>query len=330
MITIAIDGEGGDHASKTVFEALTLTYNQWSNVLLKVFCYQENANIFKQIPNLEVIICPTNENGTSTMQAAIHAVKNKEAQACVSAGNTIFYLLESLKTLDKLHLIRRPALISSIPSEPRDKVLVDIGANLQASAMEMAMFAVMGKTYAKYILKRENPKVSFLNVGSETIKGPLYIREAKSLYNQIIKDDIDQTDIAIEADFIEGDQVFSHDTDIVVMDGFTGNILLKFAEGLAKFFFRKVKENAYRSFKNRIAALFAKPLFKGLSHLNPEKYNSAILMGVDGLVVKAHGNSNGVAFASSIKYAVEMCEVNDQIISSLVNFSKKIAQSSKI
>lgn len=321
-IIIAIDGEGGDNAPLMIAQSLSLAVKHFKNVKWEVYCYQENAELFKKA-GVQPNICEKGFGETSTtMQAIVKAVKEKQVHACVSAGNTIFYFMEAIKQLSKLPLIKRPALITSMPSKPKDKVIIDIGANLQCSAFDMAMFAVMGRIYAENLFGRENPKVSFLNIGSESIKGPAFIREARFLYNQIFNEKTG----AIEADFIEGDEIFTKDIDVVVMDGFTGNILIKFAKGISKFLFNALKNTAKKSVINMIYGLFAKRLLKGMRELDHNNHNSAILMGIDGLVIKAQGSSSAQAFASTLSYAVKMATEHEDICKKLKEYGAKIAQ----
>lgn len=321
-LIIAVDGEGGDFAPQSVAQGLYLAKKKYPQVQWKVYCYQENVKLFEKI-GVNMIVCESEGNESNgTMQAIIKAVKNKEAHACVSAGNTTFYFIEAIKHLNKLPLIKRPALISSMPSKPKDKVIIDIGANLQCSAFDMAMFAIMGRIYAKQMFDRQKPKVSFLNIGSEPNKGPAYIREARTIYNQIFNENTGD----MQADFIEGDELFSKDIDVIVMDGFTGNVLIKFAAGFSKFLFGSLKAAAKKSLINMFYGLFAKRLLKDMKDLDHHNHNSGILMGLDGLVIKGHGNSNGLAFASTLCYAVKMANQQEEIINKLKEYSAKVAQ----
>lgn len=289
-IRIAIDGSGGDFAPQCVIEALKkISIND--QITYTIFCTPEHAKCYENA-QIEAQICD------NPLQTIIQSVKEKAHLACVSAGNTIFYVIEALRNLDKIDGIKRPALVTSSPSYPKDKILVDLGANLTCSDQDLAIFAIMGSVYAKIIGKIDHPKVSFLNIGSESIKGPIYIRQARQLYNQTFRDN---------ADFIESDELFSKNCDVVVMDGYSGNILIKFAAGLSRFFFKSAKEVAHKNLLNKIRGFIAKPLFKQLSSLKADKHNTALLMGVKGAVIKAHGNSNASAFAASVMYAVDIC-----------------------
>lgn len=337
-LSIAIDGSGGDKAPLFIIDTLlnisnnsikncakevdlknehdqinsysyndsaykTVHFNNNESFLVNwhIYCTKEHLH-FYQKAGINVQVCD------NPMNFAIEDVKNGNAKACISAGNTTHYAIEVLRNLERVTGIKRPALVTTAPSKPRDKVLVDVGANLQCNEYELAMFGVMGAIYAQIIHKIPNPKISFLNIGTEELKGPSYIRGARKLYEQTFNE---------TAVFIEADEVFSSDVDVITMDGYTGNMLIKFAAGLSKFFFKSVVNIAKSSFFNKLRGLVAKPLFKQLSSLQASKHNTAVLMGVKGIVIKAHGNSDSEAFKHSLEYAVQMCEKYDFILTQL-------------
>lgn len=297
---IAIDGHGGDLGNGMILEALRVLLDSnaemCKEVEFTVFC--RSAELFPGFKTVEIV----DATDQQILYHIVKAVAEKKYDCCVSAGETGFYMLQAIKYSRRI--VKRPVLVSSMPSLPRYKILLDMGANLTCTEVDLVRFAILGRCYAKIVGNIERPKVSFLNIGLEDSKGPIYIREALSRYNQCFATE--------QADFIEGDGLFEQDTDVVVMDGYTGNVLIKFAAGLSRFFFRNAKSIARNS---PLYGLMAKPLFKKLyTQLNANEHNSAIMMGLEDLIIKAHGNSNVSAFVSTLKYAINACRCYDRLL----------------
>lgn len=337
-VRVGIDGQGGDNSPDMIIEALKrieiergaknsvesnegaqerdadkLDLNSWNGVEFIVFCYPENEKKFESIGCVsKVIVCEKEQENarvTSTMDALINYAKdeNNQLDACVSAGNTGMYMALSYKRFGMSDFIKRPALVSVMPSNPRDKVFLDLGANLQYTERDLVGFAIMGAVYAKHVLGYAKPKVSLLNIGSEDFKGPSQIRQAREICEKLAA-----KNVGFECTgFIEGDEIFHADTDVVVTDGFTGNVLLKFAEGLSRFFFSSIKAATKLSWRHKIAGLFTKFLVKSTSKLDPSNHNSATMMGLKKFVVKGHGNSSAKSFYSTIKYASRLAQKHE-------------------
>jgi glycerol-3-phosphate acyltransferase PlsX len=231
----------------------------------------------------------------SSMRVALQLLRDKQVQACVSAGNTGALMALAKHILNPLEHIERPAIMTALPTLTGETHLLDLGANVDVSARQLVQFALMGSA-AVQIQGVERPRVALLNVGSEAIKGNQQVKLAAAEL---------QTMAHINyIGYVEGDGVFRGDADVVVCDGFVGNILLKSSEGLAKMIAARIKQRLGRGLRAWLLAWLAAPLLKVLrSELAPERYNGACLLGVDGVVVKSHGNASQQAFQSAISVA---------------------------
>ena len=245
----------------------------------------------------------------SSMRLAIDAVRNGDADAAVSAGNTGALMAMAKFALKTLPGIDRPAIASYFPTMKGETVMLDLGANVHCSARNLVDFAVMGTACARTILGVLTPTYGLLNVGSEDIKGHESLHEA----NAILRDtELPGTFIG----FVEGDDITKGTCDVIVTDGFTGNIALKTAEGTAKL----INEYVRRTFKSSLLAglgyLLARPALSKLrQRVDPRRYNGAMLVGLNGIVIKSHGGTDAFGFANAIGVAVDMVKQNflDQI-----------------
>ena len=243
----------------------------------------------------------------SSMRVAVNLVKKGEATACVSAGNTGALLATARFVLGMIPGIDRPAIVSALPTAHGHTVMLDLGANPDCSADHLVQFAVMGSVIATDLHGIDRPRVGLLNIGEEDIKGTDEIREA---HRRLAAAPINY------AGFVEGDGIFSGDVDVVVTDGFTGNVALKTMEGLARFIGGAMREEFTRSPLRKIGGIAAAPSLKALkSRLDPGAYNGASMVGLAGVVIKSHGGANRVAFASAVRVAVTEARkgVPDQI-----------------
>lgn len=239
----------------------------------------------------------------SSMRVAINLVKEGEADACVSAGNTGALMATSRFVLKMLASINRPAIISHFPSENGHTYMLDLGANVDSSAEDLRDFAVMGSVLANAVENIRNPRVALLNVGSEDIKGTEQVKEAARL--------LAQTDLNYVG-FAEGDDIFLGDLDVIVCDGFVGNISLKSSEGVAKLVTSALKESFASNFYAKIAAIIAMPVLASFRKtFDPGRYNGASLLGLRGIVIKSHGSADSLAFANAIGMAI--LEVDKQV-----------------
>jgi glycerol-3-phosphate acyltransferase PlsX len=233
----------------------------------------------------------------SSMRIAINLVEQGEAAACVSAGNTGALLATSRFVLGMIPGIDRPAIVSAVPAVHGHTVMLDLGANPDCTEEHLVQFAVMGSVIAADLHGIANPRVGLLNVGEEDIKGT---EEIKAAHKRL------QSATALNyRGFVEGDDIFSGDVDVVVTDGFTGNVSLKTMEGLARFIGGVMKEEFTRDPLRKLGALAATPALNALKgRLDPRGYNGASMVGLNGVVIKSHGGADRVSFANAVRVAV--------------------------
>ncbi|HUS23964.1 MAG TPA: phosphate acyltransferase PlsX [Candidatus Binatia bacterium] len=232
----------------------------------------------------------------SSMRVAIDLVKNGAAQAAVSAGNTGALMATARFVLKMLPGVDRPAIISPIPSVHGHTLMLDLGANAECSAGQLVQFAIMGSALATAVHGIDRPRVALLNIGEEEIKGNDTIRQAAALIAAAGLHYIG---------FVEGDGIFLSDVDVVVCDGFVGNVALKTGEGVAKMIVRFMKEEFTANLWHRLAAFAAYPALKSLGkRIDPRNYNGASFVGLNGTVIKSHGSADAIAFANAIRMAV--------------------------
>lgn len=234
----------------------------------------------------------------SSMRVAINLVRDGRAKACVSAGNTGALMAISRFVLKTHPKIDRPAICTSIPTMTGFCYMLDLGANVDCSAEHLHQFALMGNVLARALSDLENPRVGLLNIGEEEIKGNDQVKAAHEL--------LSASDHFNYIGYVEGDGVFSGEADVVVCDGFVGNVALKSSEGVAKLIQSFLKEEFTRTWYTKLMALIAMPVIEGLKkRLDPGRYNGASLVGLQGIVVKSHGNANKSGFKHALFVAAE-------------------------
>ncbi|MGH8496039.1 MAG: phosphate acyltransferase PlsX [Gammaproteobacteria bacterium] len=232
----------------------------------------------------------------SSMRVAIDLVRDGRAGACVSAGNTGALMATARFVLRTLPGIDRPAIISAVPSLGGHTHMLDLGASVECTPEQLFQFAVMGAIVATDIHELERPRVGLLNIGAEDIKGNDRIREAARLLTQSSLNYIG---------FVEGNDIFQGTVDVVVTDGFTGNVSLKTMEGLAHLITAHMRAELSRNWRNRLLGLLSSPVLKSLkSTLDTRRYNGASLVGLNGIVIKSHGGADELAFRNAIRTAV--------------------------
>ena len=232
----------------------------------------------------------------SSMRVAIDLVKSGEADACVSAGNTGALMATARFVLKTIAGIDRPAIISRIPSRRGHTHMLDLGANADCTAEHLLQFAVMGTVIASDLDGVSEPRVGLLNVGEEDIKGDDVVREAARLLTASTLNYVG---------FVEGDDIFSGEVDVVVTDGFTGNVALKTMEGLASMIGGTVRSEFTSGPLRRLAALASWPALRAIrNRLDPRAYNGAGMAGLAGVVIKSHGGADAYAFAQAIRVAM--------------------------
>jgi glycerol-3-phosphate acyltransferase PlsX len=231
----------------------------------------------------------------SSMRVAVNLVKEGRAAACVSAGNTGALTAMSHFVLKTIANVERAAIMSAIPSARGHTHMLDLGANTRATPEQLLQFAAMGSIVARDVYGLHRPRVGLLNIGEEDIKGHDVVQSAHAL--------IAATELNYIG-FVEGDDIFSGEVDVVVTDGFTGNVALKTMEGLAKLIADRVRSEFHRSARDKLAGWLARPTLRRVAtSLDPRRYNGACMVGLRGVVVKSHGRADGVAFARAVSLA---------------------------
>jgi glycerol-3-phosphate acyltransferase PlsX len=255
---------------------------------------------------------------TTSMGVAIGAVKDGNADAAVSGGNTGALMAMSKLALRTMPGIDRPALAALLPTlGETDMVMLDLGANTECDAQNLVQFAVMGSAYARTVLRIENPRVRLLNIGTEELKGTDELKEAASLLREA-----DYLPLRFDG-FTEGDQLSRGDVDVVVTDGFSGNIALKTAEGTARFVTDLLRRAFTSSLRSKAGFALSQPALRLLKvHLDPNNHNGAVFLGLNGLVVKSHGAATPKGVANAIQVAARMVrnDITRKIGEDLDNF----------
>jgi glycerol-3-phosphate acyltransferase PlsX len=328
-IIIALDAMGGDHGpSVTVSAAVHILERQQDLTLILVgdkkilesAVSEQGGSVGDRLliehasEVVEMDDLPSQalrKKKDSSMRVAINLVKEGIAHACVSAGNTGALMATARFVLKTLPGIDRPAICTALPTITGHTHVLDLGANVDSTAEHLMEFAVMGTVLASAVDNNPNPTVGLLNIGEEEIKGNERVKEAARLFNECTLN---------YKGFIEGDGIYMNPTDVVVCDGFIGNVMLKASEGVAKMFGEYLKKEYKRNIITKFAALISIPVLKGLKkRLDPRAYNGASLLGLNGIVVKSHGGADAYAFGKAILVAREevLQDVPNQIRKSL-------------
>jgi phosphate acyltransferase len=240
----------------------------------------------------------------SSMRVAIELVKEGAAHACVSAGNTGALVATARFVLHMLPGIDRPAICSAMPTIHGHSHLLDLGANVDSSPEQLFQFGLMGVALTSAVENKENPTVALLNIGEEEIKGNDRVKQAAALMAESNLNYLG---------FVEGNDIYEGRVDVIVCDGFVGNVALKASEGVARMLTHFAKEEFTRTPLTRLVAWFSRPVLKALKHrADPRRYNGASLLGLRGIVVKSHGSADELSFANAIREA--MLEVQKAVL----------------
>ncbi|MDX1592796.1 MAG: phosphate acyltransferase PlsX [Gammaproteobacteria bacterium] len=312
-VTIALDAMGGDHGPGVVVPAALEILDRHRDVALvlvgdeaelEAHCGEARARFAERlrIHHASQVVgmdeSPANAlrgKKDSSMRVAIDLVKKGAADACVSAGNTGALMATARFVLKTLPGIDRPAIITAIPSIRGHTHVLDLGANVGLDAKQLFQLAVMGATLVRAVDSLERPRVGLLNVGEEEIKGNEQVKEAHAL--------LMATDLNYIG-FVEGDDVYTGDADVIVCDGFVGNVALKTSEGLAQMVSHFMRQAFSRNPLTRLAGLVAAPVLRSFKRrIDPRRYNGASLVGLQGIVIKSHGGADVLAFANAIEIA---------------------------
>ena len=323
-LTVAVDAMSGDHGAAVAVPAaldvlastpdLRLIIVGRGDTVLPLLGAARDDDRCRFVEATEVVAMDERPQDAlrrkknSSMRIAINLVAKGEASACVSAGNTGALLATARFVLGMVPGIDRPAIVSALPSAGGYTVMLDLGANPDCNDDHLVQFAVMGSVIASDLHGIERPRVGLLNVGEEDIKGT---EEIKAAHKRLTGSALNY------CGFVEGDKIFSGDIDVVVTDGFTGNVALKSMEGLARFINGAMKEEFTRNTARKLGALAAAPTLKALkARLDPRAYNGASMVGLQGVVIKSHGGADRVSFANAVRVAVTEARngVPDQIV----------------
>ncbi|HAD87255.1 MAG TPA: phosphate acyltransferase PlsX [Rhodospirillaceae bacterium] len=320
-LTLSIDAMGGDNAPDMVVEGVDTALERLTNVSFLLFGDEARLNpLLDRFPRARAVSqvrhtsdVVTNDakpahalrqGRASSMRLAINAVADGEAAGIVSAGNTGALMAMAKFVLKTLPGIDRPAIATYFPTRRGESVMLDLGANVECDAENLIQFAVMGEVFARNVLGLENPSVGILNVGQEDLKGNQAVKLAsQGLMNAALP-------LHFHG-FVEGDDIGAGTVDVIVTDGFTGNVALKTAEGTAKLFGHFLREALTSTFTAKLGALLAKrALMTFKMRIDPRRYNGAMLVGLNGICVKSHGGTDGVGFANAIHVAVDLISNN--------------------
>lgn len=239
----------------------------------------------------------------SSMRVAINLVKSGDVQAAVSAGNTGALMATARFVLKTIAGVDRPAIISTMPCRDTSHTvhMLDLGANVDSTPEMLVQFAVMGSALTEFVDDKPSPKVALLNVGAEEIKGSEKVKKASALLSQSELNYVG---------YVEADEIYNGKVDVIVCDGFEGNVALKASEGTAKMILGVLSEEFNRSWLTKILGLIAKPIFKAMqARLDPRSHNGATLLGLNGIVVKSHGGTDQIGFLQAIQEASNQAEI---------------------
>ena len=312
-IIIAIDAMGGDDSPNKVIEGIKLHSKTSHDTNYKIFGdknlispliskYNLPNNRFnmvhtdKFVEGSDSALSAAKKGKDTSLWLAIESLKNNDAQAMVSAGNTGALFLISKLNLKMIEKIDKPALSALWPSKNGMNVVLDLGANIECNAKNLVDFSIMGSALLKALYTSEHPKVALLNIGSEELKGNAVIKETYQLLNQ------NKYSLFDFKGYIEGNHIMDGFVNVIVADGFTGNIALKTAEGTSNFIISELKTALTRSLIGKISSLINFSNLKNFKNkLDPRLYNGAILLGLNKPVIKSHGSTDSIGFANSLK-----------------------------
>jgi len=311
LINIAVDAMGGDGSPEKVINGIIHNHSQNKENFFKIFgdkekienCILDKIDVkFYEIINTDKVVKSTDspleaaKRGKETsMWLAIESVKKKEADIVISAGNTGALLVIAKLNLKMIENIDKPALSALWPNQKGMSVVLDLGANIECSSKNLVDFSIMGASLYKSLYPDNNPNVALLNIGSEELKGNEIIKETFQILNGKKNENFNFSG------YIEGNELMNGDVNVIVSDGFTGNVALKTAEGTANFITNELKKTLGGNIIGKISSLLNfYNLKKFKKRLDPRLYNGAIFIGLDSPVVKSHGGTDFIGFSNSL------------------------------
>jgi glycerol-3-phosphate acyltransferase PlsX len=320
-VRISLDAMGGDHGASVVVPGAALALERHPEIRFLMFGKESViAPLLDQHPRLKAVTevrhtdvtvamddkpsqALRSGRGKSSMWKAIQAVRDGEAEAAVSAGNTGALMAMAKICLKTMAHIERPAIACMWPTLRGESIVLDVGATIGADAGHLVDMAIMGAAMARIVLDLDRPTVGLLNVGTEEIKGVETVREAGRILRERDLPFLDYRG------FVEGDDLGKGTVDVVVTEGFTGNIALKTAEGTAKQLAQYLRSAMSRTLMAKIGYFFAKQAFEALrDKMDPRKVNGGVFLGLEGVVIKSHGGTDALGFASAIDIASDMAQ----------------------
>jgi glycerol-3-phosphate acyltransferase PlsX len=329
MVSIAVDAMGGDHGPSITVPAALAVLRSEPNLQVTlvgkaealqplIASHQTEFGNRLQIRDAAEVVGmderpqdALRKKKNSSMRIAIDMVKAGEAQACVSAGNTGALMATARFVLKTLPGIDRPAILSRIPAHHGHTLMLDLGANADCAPEHLLQFAVMGSIVAQDLHGDTRPRVGLLNIGEEDIKGNDIVQQAHKLLGASTLNYVG---------FVEGNDIFSGEVDVIVTDGFTGNVALKTMEGAAKMIFGTLKTEYSRSLIRKLSALASMPVLKAIKkRFDPSEHNGASMVGLNGVVIKSHGSADAYSFANALRVGLVEAQkgVPTQIVQAL-------------
>ena len=319
QIILAIDTYGADGGESVVIDGCDYIANQLNvffifvgnkSLITPLINKSKNLKSYNIINTLDYIEANTKGSDAlrsgkeSSMRIAVDLVKDGKADAVISAGNTGALLAISYIVLRTIDGISRPAMTAYFPTMRSETAMLDLGANIECDSKNLIDFALMGSAFSRIILKSSNPSVGLLNVGEESQKGNSIIQDAAALLNNL------ENKVNYYG-FVEGNDIAEGNVDVIITDGFSGNIALKTAEGTAKLVTFLLERSFKSSIFSKIGYLLSKNGLKKMKdRVDPRKYNGAVLLGLNGIVVKSHGNTDPIGFSNAVKVGYEMVSGN--------------------
>ncbi|HEY8382494.1 MAG TPA: phosphate acyltransferase PlsX [Microvirga sp.] len=318
-VRLSLDAMGGDHGPSVVIPGAALALERHPDIRfllvgneaaimpllaqhprLKAACEVRHAEMAISMDEKPSVAIRTGR-GKSSMWKAVQAVRDGEADACVSAGNTGALMATAKVCLKTMAHIERPAIAAMWPTLRGESIVLDVGATIGADAGHFVDMAIMGAAMARIVFDLDRPTVGLLNVGTEEMKGIEEVKEASRILREMDSPNFDYRG------FVEGDDLGKGTVDVVVTEGFTGNIALKTAEGTAKQIGEYLRSAMSRTLMAKIGYLFARQAFDALrDKMDPRKVNGGVFLGLEGVVVKSHGGTDALGFASAIDVAYDM------------------------
>ena len=321
LIKIAVDAMGGDGSPKKIIDGIILNHSKNKSNFFKIFGdknkifpllnskipekYYQIIHTEKKIESTDSPLEGAKRGKDTSMWLAIQSVKDKEADIVISAGNTGALLVVSKLNLKMIENIDKPALSALWPNKKGMSVVLDLGANIECSSKNLLDFSIMGASLYTSLYPHEKPNVALLNIGSEELKGNETIKETYQLLNDKKSENYNF------AGYIEGNHLMDGHVNVIVSDGFTGNVALKTAEGTANFITSELKNVMTGSLIGKISSLLnISNLRKFKKRLDPRLYNGAIFIGLDSPVVKSHGGTDYIGFSNSLDVCYRIVKGN--------------------